>query len=71
MGETKAAAHTCSKQGGRRDEGSSIQHLSQRCNTRQAAERLALKSLGDADLQEAAGGEITAAPWQRADIHQN
>lgn len=23
------------------------------------------------DLQEAAGGEITAAPWQRADIHQN
>lgn len=34
-------------------------------------QRLALKRLEGADLQEAAGGEITAAPWQRADIHQN
>lgn len=45
--------------------------LGQRCNARQAAKRLTPKSLGAADLQEAAGGDITAAPWQRADIHQN
>lgn len=45
--------------------------LGQRDTARQAAGRLAPKRLGAADLQEAAGGEITAAPWQRADIHQN
>jgi len=31
--------------------------------------RLAPKRLGAAGLREAAGGEITAARWQRADIH--
>lgn len=45
--------------------------LGQRSKARQVAARLAPKRLGAADLQEAAGGAITAAPWQRADIHQN
>lgn len=45
--------------------------LGQRGKARQAAVRLAPKRLGAADLQEAAAGEITAALWQRADIHQN
>lgn len=45
--------------------------LGQRSKARQVAARLAPKRLGAADLREAAGGEITAAPWQRADIHQN
>lgn len=63
-----------------RDEGSSIQPWQKQARKqclvrgrRQDRQQWGLlqKRLGAADLQEAAGGEITAALWQRADIHQN